>query len=155
MFIFLALLFQVDIDSSRFLLVTAKSYGRKRFKFVCVPSLSLWNFILFPCIFWLQKFCLLHLILVHPFKRQPLEMVKRTQTIRRLFWDSPFCGFDHIYWRNPQWKTSFFVQCYWKKNDRFNNFVFIFLLSSRKVWTIERCWPMESVKMVWVNECLR
>ena len=22
------------------------------------------------------------------------------------------CGFGHIYWRNPQWKTSFFVQ--WK-----------------------------------------
>ena len=21
------------------------------------------------------------------------------------------CGFDHIYWRNPLWKTSFFVQC--------------------------------------------
>ena len=20
-----------------------------------------------------------------------------------------YCGFDHIYWRNPQWKTSFFV----------------------------------------------
>ena len=23
-------------------------------------------------------------------------------------------GFSHIYWRNPQWKTSFFVQCYQK-----------------------------------------
>ena len=22
------------------------------------------------------------------------------------------CGFGHIYWRNPQWKTSFFMQCY-------------------------------------------
>ena len=21
------------------------------------------------------------------------------------------CGFGHIYWKNPQWKTSFFVQC--------------------------------------------
>ena len=21
------------------------------------------------------------------------------------------CGFGHIYWRNPKWKTSFFVQC--------------------------------------------
>ena len=21
------------------------------------------------------------------------------------------CGFGHIYWRNPLWKTSFFVQC--------------------------------------------
>ena len=21
------------------------------------------------------------------------------------------CGFGHIYWRNPWWKTSFFVQC--------------------------------------------
>ena len=21
-----------------------------------------------------------------------------------------FCGFGHIYWRNPKWKTSFFVQ---------------------------------------------
>ena len=21
------------------------------------------------------------------------------------------CGFDHIYWRNPLYKTSFFVQC--------------------------------------------
>ena len=21
------------------------------------------------------------------------------------------CGFGHIYWRNPEWKTSFFVQC--------------------------------------------
>ena len=21
------------------------------------------------------------------------------------------CGFGHIYWRNPQWKTSFFVKC--------------------------------------------
>ena len=20
-------------------------------------------------------------------------------------------GFGHIYWRNPSWKTSFFVQC--------------------------------------------
>ena len=24
------------------------------------------------------------------------------------------CGFDHIYWRNPKWKTSFFVQ--WEVN---------------------------------------
>ena len=22
------------------------------------------------------------------------------------------CGFGHIYWRNSQWKTSFFVQCH-------------------------------------------
>ena len=22
------------------------------------------------------------------------------------------CGFGHIYWRNPSWKTFFFVQCY-------------------------------------------
>ena len=22
------------------------------------------------------------------------------------------CGFGHIYWKNPQWKTSLFVQCY-------------------------------------------
>ena len=22
------------------------------------------------------------------------------------------CGFRHIYWENPLWKTSFFVQCY-------------------------------------------
>ena len=22
------------------------------------------------------------------------------------------CGFGHIYWRKPEWKTSFFVQCY-------------------------------------------
>ena len=22
------------------------------------------------------------------------------------------CGFGHIYWRNPKWKTSFFVKCY-------------------------------------------
>ena len=22
------------------------------------------------------------------------------------------CGFDHIYWRNPQWKSSFFLQWY-------------------------------------------
>ena len=21
------------------------------------------------------------------------------------------CGFGHVYWRNPEWKTSFFVQC--------------------------------------------
>ena len=21
------------------------------------------------------------------------------------------CGFGHIYWRNPYWKTSFFIQC--------------------------------------------
>ena len=21
------------------------------------------------------------------------------------------CGFGHIYWRNPSWKTSFFVHC--------------------------------------------
>ena len=21
------------------------------------------------------------------------------------------CGFDHIYWRNPEWKRHFFVQC--------------------------------------------
>ena len=21
------------------------------------------------------------------------------------------CGFGHIYWRNPYWKTPFFVQC--------------------------------------------
>ena len=21
------------------------------------------------------------------------------------------CGFSHIYWRNPEWKNSFFVQC--------------------------------------------
>ena len=25
------------------------------------------------------------------------------------------CGFDHIYWRNPLWKTSFFVQ--WMVRD--------------------------------------
>ena len=22
------------------------------------------------------------------------------------------CGFGHIYWRNTEWKTSFFVQCF-------------------------------------------
>ena len=22
-----------------------------------------------------------------------------------------FCGFGYIYWKNPLWKTSFFVQC--------------------------------------------
>ena len=27
-------------------------------------------------------------------------------------WSFPLnCGFGHIYWRNPSWKTSFFVQC--------------------------------------------
>ena len=26
------------------------------------------------------------------------------------------CGFGHIYWRNPSWKTSFFVQCYFHDN---------------------------------------
>ena len=25
------------------------------------------------------------------------------------------CGFGHIYWRNPRWKTSFFVQYYFTK----------------------------------------
>ena len=30
-------------------------------------------------------------------------------------WPNPHCGFGHIYWRNPWWKTSFFVDCYiWK-----------------------------------------
>ena len=24
------------------------------------------------------------------------------------------CGFGHIYWRNPYWKTLFFVQCYYR-----------------------------------------
>ena len=27
---------------------------------------------------------------------------------------SVFCWFGHIYWRNPRWKTSFFVQWSWK-----------------------------------------
>ena len=25
------------------------------------------------------------------------------------------CGFDHIYCRNPTWKTSFFAQCEWSR----------------------------------------
>ena len=29
------------------------------------------------------------------------------------------CGFGHIYWRNSQWKTSFFVQCDVKKSLAF------------------------------------
>ena len=28
------------------------------------------------------------------------------------------CGFGHIYWRNPQWKTSFFVQCQIQINNQ-------------------------------------
>ena len=28
------------------------------------------------------------------------------------------CGFNHIYWRKPEWKTSFFVQYVWKSPTR-------------------------------------
>ena len=30
------------------------------------------------------------------------------------------CGFGHIYWRNPEWKTSFSVQCEWSNIFREN-----------------------------------
>ena len=37
------------------------------------------------------------------------------------------CRFGHIYWRNPQWKTSFFVQCKWferYRKDQCSNILF-------------------------------
>ena len=43
------------------------------------------------------------------------------------------CGFGHIYWRNPLWKTSFFVQLYnfnfWHLDDLYfiNTFLVLFL----------------------------
>ena len=34
------------------------------------------------------------------------------------------CGFGHVYWRNPSWKTSFFVQCTgWVSISAFSSFV--------------------------------
>ena len=33
------------------------------------------------------------------------------------------CGFDHIYWRNPKWKTSFFVE--WSLREKFPNTEFL------------------------------
>ena len=32
-------------------------------------------------------------------------------SIKDFFSKCDQCRFGHIYWRNPQWKTSFFVQC--------------------------------------------
>ena len=40
------------------------------------------------------------------------------------------CGFGRIYWRNPQWKTSFFVQ--WRM---FYDCVITFLKSHSLLWT--------------------
>ena len=37
-----------------------------------------------------------------PLKISPINMTKTAVS----------CGFGHIYWRNPQWKTSFFA--HWK-----------------------------------------
>ena len=35
-----------------------------------------------------------------------------------------YCGFGHIYWRNPKWKTSFSVQCFlWKLRKNMLNFL--------------------------------
>ena len=31
------------------------------------------------------------------------------------------CGFGHIYWRSPQWKTSIFVQCNFLEYDQAEN----------------------------------
>ena len=47
------------------------------------------------------------------------------------------CGFGHIYWRNPKWKTSFFVQCHafdfhvaltklWRCNKDYVNWIWIY-----------------------------
>ena len=56
--------------------------------------------------------------------RSDLHYVKYVETPLHKKWSFPLrissvnvtksaanCGFGHIYWRNPQWKTSFFVQC--------------------------------------------
>ena len=37
-----------------------------------------------------------------PLRISPINVTKSTVS----------CGFGHIYWRNPQWKTSFFVHCH-------------------------------------------
>ena len=48
-------------------------------------------------------------------------------------------GFGHIYWRNPQWKTSFFVQCDNKSLKNVycipkNSAKFKFLIASAVFW---------------------
>ena len=40
------------------------------------------------------------------------------------------CEFDHIYWRNPSWKTSFFVHCL----NIFHAFFYYF-----------HCWPSAGI----------
>ena len=43
------------------------------------------------------------------------------------------CGFGHIYWRNPSWKTSFFAQ--WRKQT-----MFLFPFTSlKKTWSPNFC----------------
>ena len=46
------------------------------------------------------------------------------------------CGFGHICWRNPQWKTSFFMQCWYILLERQFSLVFLTTtLTSRSDYT--------------------
>ena len=48
-----------------------------------------------------------------------------------------FCGFGHIYWRNPYWKTSFFVQCKFVKINWFCSSGAIVIASRYWFWLIK------------------
>ena len=60
------------------------------------------NFI-FPC-----SVCYISNLVVFPF----YILVLGQQFIVLLRFFTGNCGFGHIYWRNPSWKTSFFLHCH-------------------------------------------
>ena len=65
-----------------------------------------------------------NLIAIYPWKlveHPQISLHKKKFSIKDFFSkriSSGKCGFGHIYWRNPWWETSFFVQCLSKAFDR-------------------------------------
>ena len=46
------------------------------------------------------------------------------------------CRFGHIYWRNPSWKTSFFVQC-WVKLFTIRKTIYVCLLAEKALYILK------------------
>ena len=82
----------------------ACNFIKKRLQWRCFPA-NIVDFSKTPILKNICKRLLLHLTL-----HKKWSFLLRISSVN-VTKSADFCGFGHIYWRNPQWKTSFFVQC--------------------------------------------
>ena len=70
------------------------------FAYLFIKKMNSWNYRHISIVIWL-KYISLHKKWSFPLRISSVNLTKSAVS----------CGFGHIYWRNPSWKTSFFVQC--------------------------------------------